>query len=216
MLRICLLLVLWLLAGPTAAQTLVGAARVIDGDTLVVASERIRLHGIDAPEAGQRCEDGVGQRWDCGAFASSALGQLVADGVRCEGIERDRYDRLVARCFAGERDIGAALVQSGAAFAYARYSRDYLELEAAAAQAGRGIWSGKALRPDVVRAAATAGVGAAPGACAIKGNISSNGKLYHLPGSRAYSATVINPAQGERWFCSESEALAAGWRKAGG
>ncbi len=62
--------------------------------------------------------------------------------------------------------------------------------------------------------------------CPIKGNISqsSNGqngggqnagrRLYHLPGMRDYDRTVISPANGERWFCSEAEAIAAGWTKA--
>ena len=50
--------------------------------------------------------------------------------------------------------------------------------------------------------------------CTIKGNISMSGeRIYHVPGQRYYAATRINPAYGERWFCSEEEARAAGWRK---
>ena len=56
----------------------------------------------------------------------------------------------------------------------------------------------------------------APAACAIKGNIGSRGKVYHLPGSAAYARTEIDPGKGERWFCSEAEARAAGWRPVGG
>jgi hypothetical protein len=48
--------------------------------------------------------------------------------------------------------------------------------------------------------------------CRIKGNISESGRIYHLPGSEWYERTQINPAKGERWFCSEAEAKAAGWR----
>ena len=48
--------------------------------------------------------------------------------------------------------------------------------------------------------------------CLIKGNISKNGRIYHVPGSRSYAATKINDAKGERWFCSEEAARAAGWR----
>lgn len=56
---------------------------------------------------------------------------------------------------------------------------------------------------------------ATSGACTIKGNISSDGeKIYHVPGQRYYNVTKISPAKGERWFCSEQDALAAGWRKA--
>jgi hypothetical protein len=52
--------------------------------------------------------------------------------------------------------------------------------------------------------------------CVIKGNVSyrTGERIYHLPGQTYYSATRIKPAYGERWFCSEAEAQAAGWRKA--
>ncbi len=54
-----------------------------------------------------------------------------------------------------------------------------------------------------------------PGQCRIKGNINAKGeRIYHMPGQRAYGATRIKPTKGERWFCSEAEAIAAGWRKA--
>ena len=55
---------------------------------------------------------------------------------------------------------------------------------------------------------------AQPG-CVIKGNVSSSGeRIYHVPGQRYYDTTLINELQGERWFCTEPEAIAAGWRKA--
>jgi len=50
--------------------------------------------------------------------------------------------------------------------------------------------------------------------CAIKGNISSGGRIYHVPGGAAYEKTQIDVAAGERWFCSEADAQAAGWRRA--
>lgn len=51
--------------------------------------------------------------------------------------------------------------------------------------------------------------------CDIKGNISLRGeRIYHLPSDEYYGATVIRPAYGERWFCSELEAMLAGWRRA--
>jgi hypothetical protein len=51
--------------------------------------------------------------------------------------------------------------------------------------------------------------------CGIKGNISINTgeRIYHMPGQKYYFATRINWFRGERWFCSESDARAAGWRK---
>ncbi len=55
----------------------------------------------------------------------------------------------------------------------------------------------------------------APGQCRIKGNINRKGeRIYHAPGDNWYDRTRIDPAKGERWFCSEAEAIAAGWRKA--
>jgi hypothetical protein len=52
--------------------------------------------------------------------------------------------------------------------------------------------------------------------CNIKGNISieTGERIFHVPGQEYYSATKIRPQYGERWFCSEAEAWAAGWRKA--
>jgi hypothetical protein len=57
--------------------------------------------------------------------------------------------------------------------------------------------------------------------CPIKGNISQAGsgqstgrRLYHVPGMQDYDRTVIDPARGERWFCTEAEAQAAGWTRA--
>jgi hypothetical protein len=51
--------------------------------------------------------------------------------------------------------------------------------------------------------------------CTIKGNLNSKGdRIYHLPGQENYEQTVISPSKGERWFCSEDEARAAGWRRA--
>ncbi|MBN9147196.1 MULTISPECIES: hypothetical protein [unclassified Nitrobacter] len=52
--------------------------------------------------------------------------------------------------------------------------------------------------------------------CNIKGNISLNTgeRIYHVPGQEHYSETIITPSKGERWFCSEDKARAAGWRKA--
>ena len=51
--------------------------------------------------------------------------------------------------------------------------------------------------------------------CVIKGNINSSGeKIYHIPGGSSYTKTQIDTSKGEKWFCTEEEAVAAGWRKA--
>jgi hypothetical protein len=52
------------------------------------------------------------------------------------------------------------------------------------------------------------------GACNIKGNVSTRGeRIYHVPGQKYYDRTRISASHGERWFCSEAEARAAGWRR---
>ena len=52
--------------------------------------------------------------------------------------------------------------------------------------------------------------------CLVKGNISINSgrKLYHVPGMEDYEITKISPEKGERWFCTEQEAVSAGWVRA--
>lgn len=202
------------MALPAAASTVTGDARVVDGDTLVVQNMRVRLFGIDAPEARQSCVTAEGTAWACGTAATVALRSLVAQGVRCSGSEEDRYGRLIAVCRADGRDVNAEMVARGAAFAYRKYSLDYVAQEEGARRAGLGIWQGAAERPAQVRAESRRQD--PPGKCAIKGNISARGRLYHLPGMGSYAATRINTAKGERWFCTEAQAKAAGWQRAGG
>jgi endonuclease YncB( thermonuclease family) len=126
----------------------VGAARVIDGDTMVVADQLVRLHGIDAPELGQTF------RWrdvevECGTMALAALEALTAGiPVRCVGVERDRYGRLVARCYSPSGvDLGRQMVWAGWALAYRYYSLRYVDAEDAARRARRGLWRGTFMKP---------------------------------------------------------------------
>lgn len=212
------LLLLCLLApfGGAAAQVIEGRVRVVDGDTLHVAGETIRLHGIDAPEGRQSCTGTDGRAWDCGTWATQELRALAGRSVRCTGVERDGYGRLVARCTGPQGDLGAAMVARGAAVAYLRYAQDYIDEEKQASLAQRGLWAGAFERPETWRAEARVVRQDAPRAgCSIKGNISSSGtRIYHLPGQADYARTRISPDKGERWFCSETEARAAGWRQA--
>jgi len=188
---------------------------------------RVRLFGIDAPEMSQTCATPHGD-WDCGHWSRDML-QALADGpVTCTDQGTDRYGRVVGQCDAGHGDLGAAMVDAGAATAYRRYSSVYVPQETAARADSRGIWrqsSRGAVDPAAYRAArrgrseaqsrfSTAQALASPGACVIKGNISANGRIFHVPGQRDYDRTRIDPNRGERWFCSAQEALAAGWRAA--
>lgn len=205
-----------------------GPARVIDGDTLDVGGTCVRLHGVDAPEAAQSCFT-ADAGWPCGRRATQALATLLQGGViACAELDRDRYGRVVAACRRDGLDVNGWLVGEGWAVAYRRYSDAYVELEAAARAARRGIWAGEFVMPwdwrrgkrivQVTRERPPApGSAASPRGCDIKGNVSYNGdrRLYHMPGDRDYSSTRISPGRGERWFCSEAEARAAGWRRAG-
>lgn len=201
-----------------AVEYVAGQARVVDGDTLDIAGTRIRLEGIDAPESGQQCirsSRGMhGASWSCGADATRALAALVAGReVRCEGSERDSYDRLIAICRVGSTEINAEMVRRGLARAFVRYSRRLESVERGAREMRLGIWQGSNEPAWDYRARRWAEAEAqAPGDCAIKGNISRHGRIYHLPGSAIYDAVRIDPSRGERWFCSEAEARAAGWR----
>lgn len=215
MLRICSVLVLVLGLAASLSQAAEPEVRVIDGDTIDLAGQRIRLFGIDAPEKGQICDE-RGQVRDCGAWSAMMLQQAIASfDVQCSTVDRDRYGRLVSICTANGVDLGAVMVQNGAATAYTRYSRRYAKDEQGAKARGLGIWAGKMVAPETYRHPAPATPAVETGDCAIKGNIGTSGKhIYHLPGQRDYAATRISPAKGEAWFCTEAEAQRAGFRKA--
>ena len=135
----------------------------------------------------------------------------------------------MAVCSAAGEDLNAWMVRQGWALAYRHYSTAYVSDEDAAHLAGVGIWRGTFEAPwDWRHGQHTVAPAAAqpqppptappsqPAAnqCLIKGNISGKGeRIYHVPGGQYYEATVINTARGERWFCTELEAVAAGWRK---
>lgn len=147
-------LLLLCLALPAGAQTLRGPVRVVDGDTLEVAGEKVRLHGVDAPELAQTCLRAGGAVWHCGWAAALRLEEMIGGRpVLCEGGERDRYRRVIARCFVTGRDVGVrldlggALVVRGLATAYRRYSLDYASAEATAKAARAGMWAGSFVPP---------------------------------------------------------------------
>lgn len=204
---------------PTPAE-IIGQATVIDGDTLEIRGRRIRLHGIDAPESAQRCE-ADGAAYLCGQRAAFALADRIGRRtVTCAPKDIDRYGRAVAVCSAGGEDLNAFMVRHGWALAYREYSDAYVDEEAAARADGLGLWRGEFVPPwdwrrgaRLVRPAANDNE---PGDCRIKGNINRDGeRIYHVPGGKWYERTKIDEAKGERWFCSEAEAQAAGWRRSG-
>lgn len=129
---------------------------MIDGDTIEIAGKRVRLHGVDAPESWQKCEDGDGGNYRCGKEAAAALDQFLAASrpTRCDFVERDRYNRLVSVCFRADgRDANRWLVQSGNAVDWERYSKGaYATAQEEAQVRGVGIWRGKFLLPCEARA----------------------------------------------------------------
>ena len=212
-------------APATSAADLIGQASIIDGDTIEIHGQRIRLFGIDTPEHDQLCE-AAGTQYRCGQQAALALSdQIASRPVECVPRDVDQYGRVVAVCSVAGDDLNAWMVRNGWALAYRHYSTAYVGDEDAAHLAGAGIWRGTFDAPwdwrrgqrqgaaQVQRPAPVSGATAAS-QCAIKGNINSKGeRIYHVPGGRHYDATVIDTLKGERWFCTEAEAVAAGWRR---
>ena len=137
-----------------------GVASVIDGDTVEIHGQRIRLYGIDAPEASQPC-DLDGKPWRCGQVSANALAEYIARRpVTCEPRDRDRYGRLVAACSVAGANISAWMVSEGWAVAYEEYSQDFVADEATAHAAKRGIWRSSFIMPWKWRAQRRAGGGA--------------------------------------------------------
>ena len=215
--RFAVLIILTLLPITVSAE-IAGKPRIIDGDTIEIAGQRIRLYGIDAPEAAQRCVVDKSP-WPCGRNATLALSSMISTNwVTCQERDKDRYGRIVAVCnLAGAQgpDVNAMMVSQGWALAYRRFSTDYVKHETAARRARKGVWRGDFIRPwDWRKGMRITADDGPPGACLIKGNIGRrHARIYHVPGGQYYARTRIDPSKGERWFCTETEARAAGWRR---
>ncbi|WP_318875693.1 thermonuclease family protein [Sinorhizobium meliloti] len=189
---------------------------MVDGDTLDVDGVRYRLHGIDAPEAGQACIGSDGRNWACGQRAIRQMEELVLGKVvECDSRGQDDYGRIISVCTADGIEINARMIESGIAWAFRKYSGDYVKLEDAAKRRRVGIWQAPTETAWDYRAHRwDASLSDRPdGKCPIKGNINrKNDRIYHVPWSKDYGKTKIDLGRGERWFCSEAEAIAAGWR----
>ena len=210
-----------------SAQHVTGTAKAIDGDTLDVSGVRVRLFGIDAPEAKQTCQRD-NQSWDCGADATKVLAELI-DGqtLKCQATYTDVYGRLVATCSRDGLDLGLAMIEAGLAVTLDNSPEQYAMAENLRKTYRIGMWSGTFHMPAEWRAAnpikvsvpvkvaqrqqnsATERVYRNQYGCAIKGNRNRKGDwIYHLPGKPYYDQT-----RPEELFCTESQAQRAGYRR---
>lgn len=137
-----------LLTNNTAfADSISGKANIIDGDTIRIKNERIRLHGIDAPEANQLCSKEYG-----GFNSAKALSNIIGKNeVQCETNGRDRYNRHIATCFAGGKDIGKEMVKGGDAFPYTKYSYRYFLSGVTARMKGGDVYRHNCVSPETHR-----------------------------------------------------------------
>lgn len=192
------------------------AVRVIsvtDGDTIRVRyrgrSTPVRLIGLNAPE--------INPRRCYGTQATHRMKQLTKGGtvyIKADGTQgnRDKYNRLLRHVYTPRgTSIALNLIEGGYAREYT-YNRAYAgqsshrRAQSRAKSAKRGLWRSCVIAPKPKPKVTST--------CKIKGNISSGGKIYHVPGGRYYNATKIDTRKGERWFCTEKQAVNAGWRKA--
>lgn len=195
--------------------------RVVDGDTIDVQLdgkvERLRLIGINTPET-------VDPRKpvECFGREASEKAKSILSGKRVtlEGDpsqnERDKYNRLLRYVFLEDgTNFNLLMIREGYAYEYTydlphKYHTEFKQAQMEAKENKAGLWGDSCQgKTEVAPAAGTTGD------CNIKGNINARKeKIYHMPGCGSYDKTVIDESSGERWFCSEQDALDAGWRKA--
>ena len=151
---ITLLLTSFMLILPAAAQentepsVITGRAAVLEGDTIEINGQVIRLHGIDAPQHRQTCRDRRGAVYRCGLKSKTALDLFLwSNEISCHILSSDKYGRKLANCSLGQVDVADWLVRQGHALAFKKYSYVYINAENEARKAKRGLWSGKFRMP---------------------------------------------------------------------
>ena len=237
--RWLILIVAILVCGPGFAAN----STVHDGGTIDVGGVTYRLGGIDAPAPDQVCIDDHADSWACGAEARDQLASLIGGrDVRCEDLGADMvYNKWrLGTCTAGNDDtsLNQLLVRRGLAVNVASAANRFVADESEAKNNRRGLWKGCFVAPQDFRTGKKDGAllggacrtdkdreirealfpqdSAMPSGCAIKGkyalraHVTGNIGIYHLQACRSYPA-MTNP---DRWFCSEDDAKAAGFRKA--
>jgi endonuclease YncB( thermonuclease family) len=227
-----------------ASQGWAAGPIVRDGGTLQLADMTYRLDGIDAPELDQLCIDEHADAWACGVEARDQLVKLIdSRQVRCDelGLGAIYKNRHVGICTVeGETaTLNQLIVRQGFALNFEPYARGrFKEDETGAKNNRRGLWRGCFIAPQEFRRGKKDGAllgescradkdreiravlfpeePAMPPGCSIKGKfavrarVTGNAGIYHLQGCRSYPA-LTKP---DRWFCSEEDAQAEGFRKA--
>lgn len=208
---------------PTETLALYQVLRVIDGDTIEVLYEgeekTVRYIGVDTPETVHPSRPVECMGKEASDYNKSLVtGKTVA--LERDISETDKYGRLLRYVYVDGIMVNELLVKEGYANVMTyppdiKYDQRFLALEQEARTGKRGLWSDVCSDAEAVTPAPAASTNPNDASCIIKGNISaSDEKIFHVPGCQSYEKTVITEEAGERWFCSEQEALQAGWRKA--
>jgi endonuclease YncB( thermonuclease family) len=195
------------------STTVSGRSLVIGPGLLRIGTKTVRLSGIEVLERQQVCTKGQ-RRWRCGEASVAALTRLTQGRtLSCTLRGTDASGHAKGVCHDRETDIAAALVKGGHAFASTGLLASYGRAEGEARTARAGIWSGEAERPDIWRARLwDEAKKRTPDGCPIKGQVSGGARLYVLPWSPEYARVRVDSRRGGRWFCTEKEAIEAGWK----
>ena len=139
--------ILFLTSANSFSKTIIGYAKIIDGDTIHIKNNKIRLHGIDAPENKQTCKIDS-QNWFCGKQSTEELKKIINNqSVECTVNDIDIYNRYVAICLVNDINLNQWMVKNGWAIAYRYYSTDYIIEEKYARDNKLGIWKSEFLKP---------------------------------------------------------------------
>ena len=144
-------IIIVLIASIAFGETIYGKAKIIDGDTIHIKGDKIRLHAIDAPETNQKCTKNK-INWNCGIESTNFLKGIIGNkNISCATNGKDRYNRFIGVCYKDDLDLNSEMVLNGWAIAYRYYSLDYIDEEKQAKYEKKGIWSGEFEEPYLFR-----------------------------------------------------------------